>query len=58
MTKSLKIGLLHLAPELGALDANRALIESGTRIAAGLGADWVVSGDLGDRLTSSRPIRP
>jgi 5-aminopentanamidase len=46
MTKSLKIGLLHLAPELGALDANRALIESGTRIAAGLGADWIVSGEL------------
>jgi N-carbamoylputrescine amidase len=46
MTKSLKIGLLHLAPELGAVDANRALIESGTRIAAGFGADWVMSGEL------------
>jgi predicted amidohydrolase len=46
MTKSLTIGLLHLAPKLGALDANRALIESGTRMAAGLGADWVVSGEL------------
>ncbi len=46
MTKSLKIGLLHLAPKLGALDANRALIEAGTRMAAGLGADWVVSGEL------------
>ena len=46
MTKSLKIGLLHLAPTLGALEANRALIESGTRMAAGLGADWVVSGEL------------
>jgi predicted amidohydrolase len=46
MTKSLKIGLLHLAPELGALEANRALIESGTRLAAGLGAAWVVSGEL------------
>jgi predicted amidohydrolase len=46
MTKSLKIGLLHLAPKLGALDANRALIESGTGMAAGLGADWVVSGEL------------
>jgi 5-aminopentanamidase len=46
MTRSLRIALLHLAPELGALDENRALIESGTRIAAGLGADWVVSGEL------------
>jgi N-carbamoylputrescine amidase len=46
MTKSLKIGLLHLAPTLGALDANRALIDSGTRAAAGLGADWIVSGEL------------
>src|SRR5437763_10917740 len=46
MTKSLKIGLLHLAPKLGALEANRTLIESGTRMAAGLGADWVVSGEL------------
>jgi 5-aminopentanamidase len=46
MTKTLKIGLLHLAPKLGALDANRALIETGTRLAAALGADWVVSGEL------------
>jgi 5-aminopentanamidase len=46
MTKSLKIGLLHLAPKLGALDANRALIESGIRVAAGRGADWIVSGEL------------
>ena len=44
MTKSLRIGLLHLAPELGALDPNRGLIQSRSRIAAGLGADWVVSG--------------
>jgi predicted amidohydrolase len=46
MTKSLTIGLLHLAPELGAVDANRTLIESGTGMAASLGADWVVSGEL------------
>jgi 5-aminopentanamidase len=46
MTRSLKIALLHLAPELGALGENRALIESGTRVAAGLGADWVLSGEL------------
>jgi predicted amidohydrolase len=46
MTRLLKIALLHLAPALGALDENRALIESGTRVAAGLGADWVLSGEL------------
>jgi predicted amidohydrolase len=46
VTKSVKVGLLHLTPELGAVAANRALIESGTRMAAGLGADWVVSGEL------------
>ena len=46
MTRSLKIGLLHLAPELGALDENRALIESATRLAASLGADWILSGEL------------
>jgi predicted amidohydrolase len=42
----LKIALMHLAPDLGALDANRALIESATRSAAELGADWAVSGEL------------
>jgi omega-amidase len=46
MTRSLKVALLHLAPELGALDSNRALIEAGTFVAAELGADWVISGDL------------
>jgi omega-amidase len=46
MTRSLKVALLHLAPELGAVDRNRALIESGTGVAAELGADWVVSGEL------------
>ena len=46
MTRLVKIGFLHLAPLLGALDENRALIESGTRVAAGLGADWVLSGEL------------
>jgi predicted amidohydrolase len=46
MTRLLKVALLHLAPELGALDSNRALIESGTRVAAKLGADWVLSGEL------------
>jgi predicted amidohydrolase len=46
MTRSLKVALLHLAPELGGLDGNRALIESGTRVAAELGAERVVSGEL------------
>ena len=46
MTRSLKIALLHLAPELGAIARNRRLIERGTRAAAALGADWVISGEL------------
>lgn len=46
MTRSLTVALLHLAPEPGALDENRALIESGTRHAAKLGAEWVISGEL------------
>jgi 5-aminopentanamidase len=46
MTRALTVALLHLAPELGAVASNRALIESGTRVAAELGADWVVSGEL------------
>jgi 5-aminopentanamidase len=46
MTRSLKVALLHLAPELGAVGGNRALIETGTGVAAELGADWVVSGEL------------
>jgi predicted amidohydrolase len=45
-TRSLKIALMHLVPELGALDENRALIESATRVAAELGADWTLSGEL------------
>jgi hypothetical protein len=45
-TRSLKIALMHLTPDLGALDANRALIESATRSAVELGADWAVSGEL------------
>jgi 5-aminopentanamidase len=38
--------LLHLAPTLGALERNRLLIEQGTIQAAGLGAQWVISGEL------------
>jgi predicted amidohydrolase len=44
--KSLKIALLHLAPELGAVERNRRLIERGTRAAAASGAAWVISGEL------------
>jgi N-carbamoylputrescine amidase len=38
--------LLHLAPETGALEQNRNLIEKATVMAAGMGAAWVVSGEL------------
>jgi predicted amidohydrolase len=44
--RSLTVAFLHLAPELGALDRNRLLIEYGTRVAADSGADWVLSGEL------------
>src|SRR6266545_3958461 len=44
--RSLTVALLHLAPELGALDRNRSLIEYGTRVAADSGADWALSGEL------------
>jgi predicted amidohydrolase len=44
--RSLKIALLDLAPELGAVERNRRLIERGTRAAAALGAAWVISGEL------------
>jgi 5-aminopentanamidase len=44
--RSLMVAFLHLAPELGALDRNRRLIEYGTRVAADAGADWVLSGEL------------
>jgi 5-aminopentanamidase len=42
----LRLALLHLAPELGELQANRSLIETGTRVAAQAGAEWVLSGEL------------
>ena len=44
--RSLTVAFLHLAPEIGALDRNRSLIEYGTRVAADAGANWVVSGEL------------
>jgi 5-aminopentanamidase len=43
---SLRLGLLHLAPEAGAVERNRALIEKATVVAADMGAAWVVSGEL------------
>jgi predicted amidohydrolase len=46
MTRRLRLALLHLAPEVGAVESNRALVERVTRLAAGAGADWVVSGEL------------
>jgi predicted amidohydrolase len=44
--RPLTVAFLHLAPELGAVDRNRSLIEYGTRVAADSGADWVLSGEL------------
>src|SRR5918996_5782028 len=43
---SLRVGLLHLTPEAGAVEHNQALIERATTVAADLGAEWVVSGEL------------
>jgi predicted amidohydrolase len=45
-SRALRLGLLHLAPETGAIDHNRRLIEKATATAAELGAAWVVSGEL------------
>ena len=44
--KSLRISLLHLAPILGEIEANRGLVEHATRIAASMGANWVLSPEL------------
>jgi omega-amidase len=52
---SLRVGLLHLAPEAGALEHNRALIEKATTVAAEMGAAWVVSGEL---VVSGYHFRP
>ena len=38
--------MLHLAPETGAIEQNRTLIEKATAVAADMGAAWVVSGEL------------
>lgn len=44
--KRLTIALLHMAPDLGELDTNRILIESGMRKAKRYGADWVMTPEL------------
>ena len=41
-----RLGLLHLAPEVGELERNRALIVRATEFAASMGAEWIVSGEL------------
>jgi predicted amidohydrolase len=41
-----RLGLLHLAPEVGQLERNRAAIERGTDQAAAMGAEWIISGEL------------
>ncbi len=46
MRSPLRIGLLHLAPKLGDVAGNEALLVDATRQAAANGADWVVSGEL------------
>jgi 5-aminopentanamidase len=45
-SRSLRVGLLHLAPEVGEVEQNRALLEKATRLAADMGSAWVVSGEL------------
>lgn len=42
----MRVGFLHLAPKVGAVEGNRALIERGTRVASEAGAAWVLSGEL------------
>lgn len=42
----MKLGLLHIAPTLGDLAHNRALIERGIVQAAEHGADWIVTPEL------------
>jgi predicted amidohydrolase len=43
---SRRIGVLHLAPLLGEVESNRALLERATRLAAEMGAEWILSGEL------------
>src|SRR5207244_12209819 len=41
-----RLVVLHLAPRLGDLEANRRLLEQATRAAATIGARWALSGEL------------
>ena len=43
---SRRIGLLHLAPLLWDVESNQALLSRATRLAAGMGAEWILSGEL------------
>lgn len=45
-SRDLTVGILHLAPDVGDLAGNRALIERATVTAADHGCNWVVSGEL------------
>ena len=42
----LRVGMLHLAPQLGCVEYNRSLVESGMDLAAEQGADWVLTPEL------------
>ena len=44
--ETLRISYLHIAPELGNIEENRQLIERGTKLAASLGSDWVITPEL------------
>lgn len=46
-TDTLRIALLHLAPVPGHLTQNRRLVETAVTTAAGLGATWIVTPELG-----------
>ena len=43
---TLRIALLHLAPRLGDVVYNRQRVETAVTIAAGLGADWIITPEL------------
>jgi len=46
MSSSLRIALLHLGPTTGDLIHNCKLVDTATRMAAAMGADWVVTPEL------------
>ena len=43
---TVRIALLHIAPKTSQIAHNRALVERGTRLAAGDGANWIVTPEL------------